>query len=296
MKVNAAQRMHGDDGIDIENLLSGASGTVAGKKQLLARARDTLLNLELAWKMRGGRLDKKALSIPARSILVLGLYASDGEYLLPGAVEELEESRHDVNLVLGALGASRPELAPITVADHLSGGKFENLNELLKQVDTADVDWFLIVDDDVTLPRRFLDRFIYLIEKHHFKLAQPAQSLTSHAAWDVCRRQPRTVLRQTRFVEIGPVTAVSRDAAQSLMPFPPLKMGWGLDLHWSAIAMEHGWKIGVVDATPVEHSLRRPASGYSRREAVDEARSFLSAHPHITREEASEPVARHTSW
>ena len=66
------------------------------------------------------------------------------------------------------------------------------------------------------------------------KLAQPAHRLSSHAAWPVTRRRPASVARETAFVEIGPVTAFHRDTFAALLPFPDLKMGWGLDAYWSA--------------------------------------------------------------
>ncbi len=296
MRVGEASNAPKRGDLVIEDLLSGASGTIEGKKRLLAGAYDALLDLGLAFKTGSAGLDQAAGSHPAGRIQVLGVYNPEGDCLLPEAAVELERSHHRVDIKLGSLGRVRPELDRFTVADSLSGGKFENLNTLLDLVSIAEADWILIIDDDVALPSRFLDRFIFLIEKYNLMLAQPAQSRTSHAAWDICRRQPRTVLRETRFVEIGPVTAIHRDAVGAFMPFPPLKMGWGLDLHWSAVAEEHGWRMGVVDATPIEHSLRRPASDYSRAQATDEARDFLSNNVHIDREQATELVARHRSW
>ena len=67
------------------------------------------------------------------------------------------------------------------------------------------------------------------------------------------RRRPGLTARRTRFVEIGPVTAIRADAFDALLPFPDLQMGWGLDAYWSALAAEHGWKLGVIDAVPVRH-------------------------------------------
>ena len=60
-----------------------------------------------------------------------------------------------------------------------------------------------------------------IAEAFEFQLAQPAQTLGSHAAWASARRVPKSVARQTNFVEIGPVTAFSRTAAQALLPPPP---------------------------------------------------------------------------
>ena len=46
-----------------------------------------------------------------------------------------------------------------------------------------------------------------------------------------------------------------------LLPFPELRFGWGLDLHWAALAAERGWRLGVVDATPVRHESARRRLG-----------------------------------
>ena len=97
---------------------------------------------------------------------------------------------------------------------------------------------------------RFLDRFVAVLEAFGLDLAQPAQTLRSHSAWKVTRRRPASLVRETRFVEIGPVTAFSRRAAAELLPFPELRYGWGLDLHWAAVAGRRGWRLGVVDALP----------------------------------------------
>ena len=44
-------------------------------------------------------------------------------------------------------------------------------------------------------------------------------------------------MRETAFVEIGPVTAFHRDTFATLLPFPDVGMGWGLDVHWAAVGM-----------------------------------------------------------
>ena len=134
-------------------------------------------------------------------------------------------------------------------------------------------DWLLVIDDDVALPGGFLDRFVFLAERFDLRLAQPAHRHRSHAAWPVTRRRP-DLARWTRFVEIGPVTAFRRDTFDVLLPFPPLRMGWGLDSHWGAVARDRGWAVGIVDATPIRHGLRRTGSGYAHADAVAEARTY----------------------
>ena len=82
------------------------------------------------------------------------------------------------------------------------------------------------------------------------------------------------------------MTALTGAAAQALLPFPDLRMGWGLDGAWSALAAQRGWRIGIVDATPVRH-LRPVASTYPRDAAMAEAEAFLAGFPDVTRDEAS---------
>jgi hypothetical protein len=101
------------------------------------------------------------------------------------------------------------------------------------------------------------------------------------------------VARETRFVEIGPVCALRADTFGEMLPFPPLRFGWGLDAYWSALAAERGWRMGVIDAVPVQHGLRRIAASYDRGAALAEARDFLSGRPYTTATEAQRIVATH---
>ena len=51
------------------------------------------------------------------------------------------------------------------------------------------------------------------------------------------------------------------------------------------VAREHGWPVGIVDATPILHTTP-VGGGYARADAVAEARAFLAERPYVTREEA----------
>jgi hypothetical protein len=70
-------------------------------------------------------------------------------------------------------------------------------------------------------------------------------------------------------------------------------MGWGLDAHWSAVAQERGWRIGVVDATPIGHTIRPAADGYPRETAAAEARRFLDGRAYVPRD-AVRTLVTHT--
>jgi hypothetical protein len=272
---------------DPESFLSGEHGEVGGRRAGLRRAADVALDRWLAATGALRAIDAAAAAIPPREVLVASVYRPPGD-VLAAALPALASERHDVRRALGSTGAAT---LPGTAATDLGGGKFENLNELIGPAPEAD--WLLVVDDDVVLPPRFLDRMVALAERFGLALAQPAQTLASHAAWRVMRRRPRSLLRETRFVEIGPVTLFSREAAAALLPFPPLRYGWGLDLAWAATALERGWRLGVADALPVRHEAAPVGSAYSSAAAVEEAREFLSTRPYLSSAAAAETLATH---
>jgi hypothetical protein len=265
-----------------EDFLSGTSGQVGGirgtTRAVLADARDD----GVAWaRLTAPRLRRAARALAPRRVLALSVVHDDRPTLIAAAAAELARSRHQV------------ELAQIPVGGR---GKFENLNELLRRHPVAAADWLLVLDDDVRLPVGFLDTFLFLAERFDLALAQPAHRHRSHAAWAVTRRRTGTVVRETRFVEIGPVFAFHRRTFETLLPFPPLRYGWGLDVHWAALASERAWRLGIVDATPIAHGIRRIATGYGRGDAVDEGRAFLAGRPYISRAEAQLTIARHRNW
>jgi hypothetical protein len=148
-------------------------------------------------------------------------------------------------------------------------------------------------DDDVLFPPHFLERFLALCEHFDLRLAQPAMSRRSHASWHVTRRQPVSLVRETRYVEAGQLTAIREDAAGELVPFPADAAMWGLDLHWAAVAVDRGWRIGVVDATPVRHEFRPTGTTYSTGAAFVLGQSFVGRHRALTPEDADRTVAVH---
>jgi hypothetical protein len=281
-------------GPDPDTFLSGESGAVTGRRLTASRLlQDRLIDLVEVARGTARRLDLLADAESRRRVLILSIYGP-GSRLAEARAGSLASERHETSFAFGAQGDAEPALRDETVADHLSGGKFENLNRVLRETPPpGEFDWTLVVDDDVELPARFLDRFVGICGRYRLDLAQPAQTRASHAAWRVVRRHPLSALRETRFVEIGPVTAFRRPVAAELLPFPPLRMGWGLDVHWAALAEERGWRLGVVDALPVVHRGAPVAASYGREEATDEARRFLTGKQYLGGEAAQQTLATH---
>jgi len=265
-----------------DDFLSGASGQVFGiRATTKAIAADAWCDAVTLALLEPWRLRRAARAWPRRRVLALGVERTDMPNLLAAAKRELERSHHQVRFLT------------TPAADR---GKFENLNLLLDTDRARDHDWLVVVDDDVELPAGFLDTFIFLAERFGLAMAMPAHRRRSHAAFEVTRRRAGSVARRTAFVEIGPVFAFHAVTFDVLLPFPPLRIGWGLDAHWSALAREHQWRIGVIDATPVRHGLRRIASAYDPQRAIAEAREFLAERPYTQASEAQRTLAAHRSW
>jgi GT2 family glycosyltransferase len=265
-----------------DDFLSGTSGLVFGiRATSRALVRDALADAVALARGQNRRLRRAAAVSPRRRVLALGVEREDRPNLLTAARDELLRSKHEVRFASTTVGGR---------------GKFENLNRLLEEHPAAGHDWLVVIDDDVALPSGFLDAFVFLAERFELRLAQPAHRARSHAAYALTRRRAGSVVRQTRFIEIGPVFAFHAATFETLLPFPELRFGWGLDAHWSAVAEEHGWPEGIIDATPVRHGLRQIASAYSREDALAEAREFLAKRPYLPVAVSQRPVAIHRSW
>jgi len=276
----------GHGGADSDDFLSGTSGTVGGLDALRRQASDEAID---AWELLSARRLRLALAArhapSLQRVLVLGVERPEHRALAQAIRAELLRSRHQVEL---------------HTCPPRGRGRFENLNLLLAAREGGTPidahDWLLVVDDDIELPHGFLDRFLFLCERFSLSLAQPAHRLNSHAAWPVTRRRARSIVRETCFVEIGPVTAFAAATFPVLLPFPDLRMGWGLDAHWAALAREHGWRCGILDAVAIGHRAAPAAAGYRREDAIAEARSFLAERPYLSARDLGRTLTTHRGW
>src|SRR5690349_15898833 len=129
--------------------LSGRSGTLGRRTALIGALKD----LKAALRVRPAPW-LAARRQPRRRVHVVGVARPENLRTVARLRRELTRSRHDVELHL--------------VPPAPGAGKWANVNAALLATPPANADWLLIVDDDVVLPRGFLDRFIAAAEAFGF--------------------------------------------------------------------------------------------------------------------------------
>ncbi len=220
------------------------------------------------------------------SVLAIGIFMARKPNTAEDTIGMLEESRDwSVDQRWIALGG--PPLNPIlerhtheTVLEPTP--KMVLLNRLLESVDLDGYEYLIIVDDDILLPEGFLDSFLGYQSTLGYRICQPARTMTSYIDIPLVQQHPGVLARRTRFVEQGPVISFHRSTYGFVVPFDLTSgMGWGLEYVWAYEAEKRSLPIGIIDTTPVEHSLRPPVEFYSRNAAEGGRERLLNSRPHI---------------
>ena len=164
--------------------------------------------------------------------------------------------------------------------------KYALLNRLLADEDLDEYDFVLTVDDDIVVPDAFADLFLGLQADLELDLAQPARTQNSHVDHPMVIQQRGVLARRTLFVEIGPVVSFARSVYDILLPFDETNpMGWGFENVWAHALRQQGRRQGIIDAVPIDHSVRKPVEHYRWADAVADRERYLAANPHLPLEE-----------
>jgi hypothetical protein len=222
----------------------------------------------------------------ARRALVLGIYLADkpntAEHIAGtfAGCRDLEIEQRWIALggepadgelgAVTAMGVSEPT------------PKYALLNRLLAEEDLEGYDFVVSTDDDIVLPDGFPDLFLGVQGRVGFDLAQPARTPNSYVDHPIVIQQRGVVARRTRFVEIGPLVSFGRDIYDLVFPFDETSaMGWGFENVWAHRLREHGRAQGIVDAVPMDHSIREPLAHYEWADANADRERYLARNPHI---------------
>ncbi len=229
-------------------------------------------------------------SVPRQPILILGIYLADQPNNVQDIVSTLSETRsYEVTQRWVALGGKPPKnaIAGVSVealADRKP--KFHIINDLLAKEDVNRYEYVLIVDDDIVLPHQFIDYFLSLQESLGFALAQPARTSNSNIDHPIVEQQRGALARETCFVEIGPVVSIHKSAYDVVFPFDPISpMGWGYENVWAYRLAQRNRKMGIIDAVPVDHSLRPPLTNYSWGKSDKQRTELFKRHRHLSYDE-----------
>ena len=220
-----------------------------------------------------------------------GVYLANQENSVGHIVAELNGSKnYAVSQRWIALYGDAPseEVKAVTIsAPEKPEPKFVLLNRILAGEQLHRYDYILFCDDDIRLSPGFLDMFLGLQAQYDFSLAQPARTHNSYIDHPFVEQFDGLKARRTRFIEIGPVVSVRKDAFPVLLPFDESShMGWGYDFVWPCLMEKMGMRMGIIDATPVDHSMRKPVMNYNYDEANKSMQNYLSRSPHLSKDEA----------
>ncbi len=226
-----------------------------------------------------------------RKVLVIGVYLVDVPNLALEITTELGRAAHwSAEVRWAALGAGAPPdaLAEVTrLQAKTPVPKFELLNRLIDGVAIEDYDFLIVTDDDVELGAGFVDAYLAAQERHRLALCQPARTHDSYIDHYFVARLEGVEARRTRFVEIGPVFSIAREAFPILLPFDEAApMGWGLDFVWPTLIEDARLAMGIVDGVPVRHALRKPVTHYSWEETSRGMEAYLSSRGSLARGDA----------
>jgi hypothetical protein len=228
-------------------------------------------------------------------VLVLGIYLADREHFALHLNERYGESKflQVTQRWVSLNDTSRNEQLRLMTNSHNEAliPKFKLLNEMLEKEDLNQFDLILISDDDVKLPKGFLDKYVAAQTSLNIALAQPSRAIHSFYDHKLSLRRPWLKARQTRFVEIGPVFSFTLEAAKYLVPFDEKSaMGWGYDLIWPVIMERNNLQMGIVDLVSVDHSYRPQGQAYSRDSNRDTMNAYLKAHEHLEFSQVVKPL------
>lgn len=223
-------------------------------------------------------------------VLVVGVCLTDQLNTADRIVAVLNESRWcRVSQRWAALGAepsghSVPAVTVLIVRDRVP--KFAIVNQILQGVDLGKYEYVLMTDDDIVLPDGFLDVFIEQQQSLDFAIAQPARTGNSYVDHPIVEQHLGVIARRTRFVEIGPVVSFHRSVFPLVFPFDLTSpMGWGYENVWSYQLAKRGLRMGIIDAAPVDHSIRPPVANYSWSSGDAGREALLGRREHLTIDE-----------
>ena len=234
---------------------------------------------------------QKITSPEKKRILIVGVVLGDRTNHYNHISKILNNSKqHDVQQVWAVLKSknklsSRTNINLIYFDEFIPRSKL--INSLLANYSNKSYDYIIITDDDIRLPKDFLDQFLKHQSLFDFSLAQPARTPNSIISHTITKQCTKLLARQTLFVDIGPMISIRSDVQKIILPLDESSpMGWGLDYVWPTLLLNKNKKMGIIDSTPIAHTLRPVGKSYNSKKALNEMSEYLCSKPHLNEKQA----------
>jgi GT2 family glycosyltransferase len=229
-------------------------------------------------------------------VLVVGVYLASKENNVDDIVTIISRTKlFNVTQRWVALGGEPPTKRVAAVTEEIlykNVPKFKIINNIINQENLDKYEYVLITDDDVIMPIDFLDQYLGLQSEVGFALAQPARTNNSYIDHPIVGQHPGLRARQTRFVEIGPVVSFHKSIYNKIFPFDLTSpMGWGYENVWAYELERYNMTMGIIDNTPVDHSIRRAVENYNWNLVDQQRTNLFNSKKHIKTEECHQVLS-----
>lgn len=138
---------------------------------------------------------------------------------------------------------------------HFPGGKWAGIHDFFRQhPELLDrYDWFWFPDDDIETTPEDARRFLDVVRREGFALAQPSLRPDSYYAHRITLSNPRFEFRRTNFVELM-IPVIRRDLLKKVLPlFKDRHAALGLDFFWHQLTERPARDVAIVDAVAMGH-------------------------------------------
>ncbi|WP_310621696.1 DUF707 domain-containing protein [Flexibacterium corallicola] len=138
---------------------------------------------------------------------------------------------------------------------HFVGGKWSGIYDFFKSypelLDKFEYFWF--PDDDIETTSEDVERFLKIVFRERFQLAQPALKSDSYYAYRITLANPRFRFRRTNFVELM-MPIIHRDLLLQVLPvFANRHFAQGMDFIWHQLARDPLRDVAIIDEVPMGH-------------------------------------------
>ena len=234
-----------------------------------------------------------------KRVLIVGVVLQDRKNHYKHISSELSKSKyHEVHQIWAVLKSDKK----LQLSDNVTHVYFDEfiprsalINTMINKYSSGTYDYIIITDDDIRLPKNFLDQFLIRQELFDFSLAQPARTPTSLISHTITKQRRDLLARQTLFVEIGPLISIRNDVHDLILPLDEgSPMGWGLDYVWPSLLLDKKKKMGIIDSVPIAHTLRPTGKSYGYDKAKADMENYLSLNSHLKVDESHTVLVEYT--